>query len=120
MDGRPLHHQHSATSLEYDPTSGTSTFFVTTLEKFEQLDGQQVQDVFSHRSILIPGPAPKGFLFDRQGLAKLGSLSVERTVQGIFQIHITKFVLLTSFQSVPCVLALETSQCYGLAPWRIF
>jgi hypothetical protein len=88
-DGRPLHHQQSATSLEYDPTSGTSTFFVMTLEEFKQLDGLEVQDVFCNRSLLIPGPAPNAFHFDRQGLAHLGSLGVERTMQGICQICIT-------------------------------
>lgn len=82
-DGRPLHHQDSATAIEYDPIGETSNFFVTTAEAFDKLDGEQVQAIFRDRNILIPGPAPKDFHFDSQGLVVLGSLTTKRQIQGI-------------------------------------
>lgn len=85
-DGQPLHHQDSAAAIEYDPTSETSNFFVTTAEAFDKLDGEQVQAIFRDRNILIPGPAPKDFHFDSQGLGALGSLTTQRQIQGICHI----------------------------------
>jgi hypothetical protein len=86
QNSRPLHHQDSASSLEYVPQSGASAFFVTTIDKLEKLDGEQVQAIFRCRNILISGPAPKDFRFDSQGLANLGPLNVERAMQGIYRI----------------------------------
>ena len=81
-DGRPRHHEEGAASLEYDPLSGTSAFFVTTIDEFENFGGEEVQEIFRNRHILIPGPAPKDFRFNLQGLANLGSLDAKRTLQG--------------------------------------
>jgi hypothetical protein len=81
QNGTPLHHLDSARSLDYDPQA--SHFFVTTPEQLEKLTTQEIQEIFRHRHILIPGPPPRDFHFDSQGLATLGSLTAPRQIQGI-------------------------------------
>jgi hypothetical protein len=79
-NGRPLHHLDSARSLDFSPAA--SSCFVTTVNDFNNLSAAQVQDIFRHRHILIPGAVKEDIKFDRQGLATLGSLTTVRTVQG--------------------------------------
>jgi hypothetical protein len=100
-DGRPLHHQESATGVEYNPIGEMSNFFVTTAEAFDKLDGEQVQAIFRDRDILIPGPAPKDFHFDSQGLVALGSLTTKRQMQGISHIPQNRVRFSHMFQLVP-------------------
>jgi hypothetical protein len=101
--GRPLHHQDNATDIEYDPTGKTSKFFVTTTEAFNKLDGEQVQAIFRDRNILIPGPAPKDFRFNSQGLVTLGSLTTKREIQGKCISHKAEIMLLTCSSRIPAL-----------------
>ena len=82
MDGKPLHYLDSARSLQYDRKA--SQFFVTTEEDFAKLKGTEIQEIFRHRHILIPGTAPDDFGFNREGLKALGSLTARRQIQGMF------------------------------------
>ena len=79
-DGKPLHHLDSARALKYD--SQASQFFVTSAEIFEKLQPEEVQNIFRDRHILIPGSASECIEFDHHGLATVGSLHVERDIQG--------------------------------------
>lgn len=82
-DGKPLHHLDSARALEYDPQA--SHFFVTSAESFDKLEAKEVQNIFRNRHILIPGSASEEYIkFDHRGLATVGSLHVERDIQGDF------------------------------------
>jgi hypothetical protein len=78
-NGQPLHHLISAKSREYDPAS--SKFFVTNNEELDQMSPQEVQDIFRHRHILVPGKS-SGKKFDRAALRFLGSMTQKRTIQG--------------------------------------
>ena len=80
VDGRPPHHLPGASSLEYE--HGSSQFFVTTQAEFEMLEPTQVQEIFRHRHILVPGNPPLDFTFDEEGLSRLGSLTAPREIQG--------------------------------------
>jgi hypothetical protein len=81
IDGKPLHHQPSARAIDYSPQA--SEFFVTTAEDFARLKGHQVQDIFRHRHIVIPGTGPEDLQFNHQGLASLGLLMATRQIQGV-------------------------------------
>jgi len=77
-----MHHQPSARMIDYNPDA--SEFFVTTVEQFEKLKGHQVQEIFSHCHIVIPGSTLEDLEFNHQGLASLGLLSAKRQIQGLF------------------------------------
>lgn len=80
--GRPPHHMDGAMLTDYDPRAGGSHFFVASADTFEKLDGDQIQAIFRHRHILIPGSSPSHCGFNREGLASLGSLTAPRHIQG--------------------------------------
>jgi hypothetical protein len=80
--GRPLHHLSSARSRKYDHEA--SIFFVTTAAEFTQFSAREVQEIFRHRHIVVTGPAPRDFQFDRAGLSMLGCLTTPRDIQGMF------------------------------------
>jgi len=82
QDGWPPHHLDSARSLEYDPNG--SDFYVTTHEEFAKLKATQIQEIFRHRHIIIPGRPLEDFKFDRDGLKAVGSLTARRQIQGMF------------------------------------
>jgi hypothetical protein len=77
---RPPHHQPNATMQEYRPEA--SQFFVTTAEIFGKLGGEDIQEIFRHRHIVISGSSSEGLRFDHHGLASLGSLDAFREIQG--------------------------------------
>jgi len=79
QDGKPLHHLKSARSLKYDPNA--SQFFVVSREELEAMSGKEIQEVFRHRHILVPGH-PTDFAFDRKGLSQLGGLKTKHQIQG--------------------------------------
>jgi hypothetical protein len=80
QDGKPLHHLRSAEEIEYHPD--VSQFFITTQAALESLTAMEVQRLFRHRHILVSGSPTRDFNFDRRGLAKLGSLTAPRCIQG--------------------------------------
>jgi hypothetical protein len=88
-NGKPLHHLDSARSTVY--SSDSSNFFVTTMEDFQRLTAHEVQEIFRHRHILIPGTPPKNVKFDRAGLSNLSSLTAKREIQGEFFIPASEF-----------------------------
>jgi hypothetical protein len=59
-----------------------SEFFFTTADAFEKLKGSQIQEIFRHRHIVIPGQPQEEFQFNRRGLSMLGSLTAPREIQG--------------------------------------
>lgn len=67
--------------IDYNPDA--SEFFITTVEQFEKLKGHQIQEIFRHRHIVIPGTTPEDIEFNNQGLATLGLLTAKRQIQGV-------------------------------------
>jgi len=45
------------------------------------MSGKEIQQVFRHRNILVPGK-PTDLSFDREGLSRLGGLKTKRQIQG--------------------------------------
>jgi hypothetical protein len=52
----------AAQSLDYDPMG--SEFFFTTADAFEKLKGSQIQEIFYHHHIVIPGQPQDEFQFN--------------------------------------------------------
>jgi hypothetical protein len=81
--GGPPHHHPS--SQEIDISSNTrSSIFVTTPEKAAKLSTMQKQDIFRHRHILESASEWPTFKFDHQALLKLGALTAERDILGVY------------------------------------
>lgn len=58
--------------------------FITTHEKVVQFSAMQTQDIFRHRHIVVSQTQRPYSRFDRQGLMKLGSLTAERNILGVY------------------------------------
>jgi len=79
----PPHHHPSAQEFG-NSSNARSSIFVTTPEKVAKLSAMQKQDIFRHRHILESGSGRLDHKFDRQALMKLGSLTAERDIQGMY------------------------------------
>jgi hypothetical protein len=78
-NGKPLHHLPSAKSRQYHQDA--SKFFIVSKEELEMMSAYEVQNIFRHRHILVPGKQ-SGKKFDRASLRSIGSLTQKRQVQG--------------------------------------
>lgn len=84
--GGPPHHDHSAQQIEYSDNA-PSRIFVTTQESGVQLPANRWQEIFRHRHILQKSNLDHPRIrFDRQALIKLGSLTAQRDIQGLYQL----------------------------------
>jgi hypothetical protein len=79
QNGKPPHHLKSAKSPKYDPN--VSQFFVVSQEELAAMSGKEIQEIFRHRHILVPGHSTD-IDFDQNGLSKLGGLKTKRQIQG--------------------------------------
>ena len=61
---------------------GQSSIFVVEWKDFQEMEAQQIQDVFRHRHILVRNWPEKTVKFDRAGLAMLGPLKKQTSFQG--------------------------------------
>jgi hypothetical protein len=86
QNGQPPHHHHDAQEITF--TNQQSCIFLTTPEKMAQLTALQIQDIFRHRHILITGLASPESHFDRKELSRLGSLTAQHSIQGVYQAYI--------------------------------
>lgn len=60
---------------------------MTCADDFAKLKGHQVQEIFRHRHIIIPGTGPEDLEFNHHGLASLGMLTAKRQIQGVCRYH---------------------------------
>ena len=79
VDGRPRHHLAAARNPA--PTT-ESIFFVVTLEDYNKLSEQDIQDIFRHRHILVTDIPAREYPWNLETLAKLGSVHQQREIQG--------------------------------------
>lgn len=82
INGTPPHHLPSASQETYDPNG--SSIFVVEYERFKAMSAAQVLRIFQDRHILVINAPHEQHKFDKEGLNILGSLSIPREVQGIF------------------------------------
>jgi hypothetical protein len=118
VNGLPPHHQESSRSLNLLP--GASKFFVTTPEDFVKMKPKEVQDIFRHRHILVPGTPPSDFQFDRAGLGQLGSLDDFREIQGLLFIFVPIHFLICNAQLVLSGPLMPLATCCISVPWQIY
>ena len=80
----PPHHDPRAQQIAYS-ADAPSRIFVTTQESGVQLSAIQWQEIFRHHHILQKSNIDYTMVrFDRQALMKLGSLTTQRDIQGLY------------------------------------
>ena len=72
--GKPLHVADPSRSL----------FHIVSLQDFEQMSDQEVQNLHAQSHILVTGYPQESFGFDEKGMATLAARSRVFTIQGVF------------------------------------
>ena len=79
VDGRPRHHLPAA----HNPATTTdSIFFVSSLQDYNKLSEEEIQDIFSLRHIIVTDIPTREYPWNQETLSKLGSLQQQREIQG--------------------------------------
>jgi hypothetical protein len=78
VNGVPLHRLPDAQDVDAE---GGSTIFVVDFADFDEMDAQEIQDIFRRRHILVLNVPSKKVSFDRNALSLLAPLKKNTNMQ---------------------------------------